>query len=455
MQRSIIANLVKWKNAPEHLPILLRGARQIGKTTAIQQFANANFSHFVNINFELDPDYADCFQTFKPQEIINQILLKQNTPIIPGKTLLFLDEIQSCPRAIMALRYFKEQVPELHVIGAGSLLEFALNDDKFHMPVGRIQFLYMQPLSFYEYLAAKEKQTLLSHINNATPAKPPSDVAHQELLKLVKEYLVIGGMPAVLDHYIKHQDFNACQNLQTNLLATYRNDFGKYAKLTKHKYLQQVFMKAPNLIGKQIKYTNVDAESKASDIKEAIILLSNAGLLYKVSASNCSGLPLNALINEKKFKLLFVDIGLMNRAGKINLSNLLLQDLLLINQGAITEQFVGQELLAYQNLEEEPELYFWERDKRGSQAEVDYVVNLEGSIVPIEVKSGQIGRLRSLKQFMSEKNAPIGIQISQRSLCIQDNILTIPLYMIGELKRLYSCVTAITPSPTTRKQREL
>ena len=213
MHRSIITNLVKWKNAHEHLPILLRGARQIGKTTAVQQFANANFSHMVNINFELDPDYANCFQTLKPQEIINQVLLKQNTPIIPGKTLLFLDEIQSCPRAIMALRYFKEQMPELHVIGAGSLLEFALNDKNFRMPVGRVQFLYMHPLSFYEYLAAKEKQTLLNHMNEATPTNPPSDVAHQELLKLVKEYLTVGGMPGVLDHYIKYQDISVCQNL--------------------------------------------------------------------------------------------------------------------------------------------------------------------------------------------------------------------------------------------------
>ena len=167
----------------------------------------------VNINFELDPDYANCFQTLKPQEIINQVLLKQNTPIIPGKTLLFLDEIQSCPRAIMALRYFKEQMPELHVIGAGSLLEFALNDENFRMPVGRVQFLYMHPLSFYEYLAAKGKQTLLNHMNEATPTNPPSDVAHQELLKLVKEYLIIGGMPGVLDHYIKYQDISVCQNL--------------------------------------------------------------------------------------------------------------------------------------------------------------------------------------------------------------------------------------------------
>lgn len=350
--------------------------------------------------------------------------------------MLFFDEIQNCPEAITALRYFKEQMPQLHIIGAGSLLEFALNDVKLHMPVGRIQFLYMKPLSFYEYLAAKGRQTLLSHINNATLENPPSDIAHQELLKLVKEYLAIGGMPAVVDYYLKYQDLHACQNLQTNLLATYRNDFGKYAKLTKHKYLQQVFIKAPNLIGKQVKYANIDTDSKAIDIKEAITLLSQAGILYKVNASSCSGLPLNALINEKKFKLLFIDSGLMSRASRINLSDLLSQDLSLLNQGATCEQFVGQELIAYQNPEKEPELYFWERDKKGSQAEVDYVININSHIIPIEVKSGKIGKLKSLKQFMSEKNTPLGVQISAQSLCIKDNILTIPLYMIGELGRL-------------------
>lgn len=403
----------------------------------MEQFASANFSHFININFELEPDYADCFQTLKPREIINKILLKQNTPIIPGKTLLFFDEIQNCPEAITALRYFKEQMPELHIIGAGSLLEFALNDARLHMPVGRIQFLYMYPLSFYEYLAAKGRQALLSHINTATLENPPSDLAHQELLKLIKEYLALGGMPAVLNYYIKYEDLNFCQNLQTNLLATYRNDFGKYAKLTKHKYLQQVFAKAPNLIGKQVKYVSIDPDSKAADIKEAITLLSQAGLLYKVAASNCSGFPLNALINEKKFKLLFVDSGLINRAGKVNLNTLLSQDLSLLSQGATCEQFVGQELIAHQNPEEEPELYFWERDKVGSQAEVDYVINVDSNIVPIEVKSGKIGKLKSLKQFMSEKNTPLGVQISTQSLCLKDNILTIPLYMIGELNRLY------------------
>ncbi|MFA6409493.1 MAG: AAA family ATPase [Gammaproteobacteria bacterium] len=440
MYRDINSVLKQWKNAAEHLPILLRGARQIGKTTVVEQFAKDNFAYFVNINFELEPDYASCFQSLKPTEIIKQILLKQTVPVVPGQTLLFLDEIQICPEAIVALRYFKEQMPELHVIGAGSLLEFVLNDAKFSIPVGRVQFLYMHPLSFYEYLKAKGRQNLVEHIQQATYSKPPSQVAHNELLKLIKEYLALGGMPAILNHFLQsqEQDLISCQNLQTNLLATYRNDFGKYAKLTKHKYLQEVFIKAPNLIGKQVKYSHINAETKSLDIKGAIDLLVQSGLLYRVSASSCSGLPLNALINEKKFKLLFVDVGLMNRAGKIDLHNLFTQDLSLITQGAIAEQFVGQELLAYQNPYEEPEVYFWERDKVGSQAEVDYVINLGGKIVPIEVKSGTSGRLKSLHVFMREKNVSCGIRFSTQPLNYQDNIMSIPIYMIGELKRLYA-----------------
>lgn len=441
MQRYILKHLLAWKNNPEHLPLLLRGARQIGKTYVVEQFGRNYFKNFININFELDPDFLDCFNTLKPKEIINQIYLKQNIPIIPGQTLLFLDEIQICPNAIMALRYFKEQMPDLHVIGAGSLLEFTLNDEKFRMPVGRIQYLYMYPLSFDEFLFAKEKTSLLTHIHQSDLQNPPSKTAHHELLKLLREYFILGGMPAVVDSYIKYNDLTQCQNLQSALLATYKNDFGKYAKHTQYKYLTVVFSKVANLIGKQVKYSHLDPESQARDLKIAINLLQKAGLIYKISASNCSGLPLNGLIDEKKFKLLFVDIGLVNRSGKLNLSSLMNEDLVLVNQGAIAEQFVGQELLTLQDPYSEAEICYWHRDKPGSQAEVDFVINLNGSIVPIEVKSGKTGKLKSLKKFLSEQiklHNPIGIQISQQSLSFQDNILSLPLYMVSELPRLYA-----------------
>lgn len=437
MQRNITQHLINWKNSPEHLPLLLRGARQIGKTFIIEQFAQKHFKHFVNINFELEPSFIDCFQTLKPMEIIAQISLKQNIPIIPEQTLLFLDEIQNCPKAIMALRYFKEQMPKLHVIGAGSLLEFALSAEDFRMPVGRIQYLYMYPLSFAEFLLAQEKVSLLKHIHKASLQNPPSNIAHQELLKLLREYFMLGGMPAVIDNYIKYNDLTLCQNLQSSLLATYKNDFGKYAKYAQHRHLTIIFNKAANLLGKQVKYSHIDPDSLSRDIKTALTLLEKAGILHKVYAASCSGLPLNGTINEKIFKLLFVDIGLANRAGKINLSNLITDNLMLINQGALAEQFVGQELLALQNPYEEGELHFWSRDKSGSQAEVDYVINLHGVIVPIEVKSGKTGKLRSLKQFLLEKNITVGVQISQQPLGFYNNILSLPLYMVHELPRFF------------------
>ncbi|MCL5260898.1 MAG: AAA family ATPase [Gammaproteobacteria bacterium] len=436
MQRNIMSQLINWKDSPERLPLLVRGARQVGKTYAIEQFAKEHFEFFVNINFELEPSFANCFQTLKPKEIIANLSLLQNASIIPGKTLVFLDEIQICPNAIMALRYFKEQMPELHIIGAGSLLEFSLNSEELRVPVGRIQYLFMYPLSFAEFLLARGKDALLSHLQKATLQNIPSEIAHNELLKLLREYFILGGMPAVVDNYVKLSNLGSCQNLQSSLIATYRNDFGKYARHAQLKHLIKVFDKTPNLIGKQVKYSHFDSEHPSRDIKAALSLLQKAGVLYKVYAANCTGLPLNSLINEKIFKLLFIDIGLVNRTGKVNIYNLMSDDLILINQGAQAEQFVGQELLTIQNPYEEAEVYYWNRDKPGSLAEVDYVINLHGAIVPIEVKSGKTGKLRSLKQFLHEKNTAIGVQISQQPLAFKDNILSVPLYMISELPRI-------------------
>ena len=237
IKRQIIKELISWADAPHHLPLLLRGARQVGKTFVIEQLAASRFSHFININFELEPEYCHCFVSLKPEDIINSIQTLCRQKIIPGTTLLFLDEIQNCPRAIMALRYFKEQMPNLHIIGAGSLLEFALNDENFSMPVGRVQFIYLKPLSFQEFLQAQDFDDLLAATKNCTLEKPLSLIFHQKLLKLTHEYLVTGGMPAAVQSYLETRDFLQTQRMQTVIMSTYRNDFGKYAKLTQHKYL--------------------------------------------------------------------------------------------------------------------------------------------------------------------------------------------------------------------------
>jgi predicted AAA+ superfamily ATPase len=418
------------------MPLLLRGARQVGKTFIVEYLGKNYFKHFVNINFELEPEYNDCFQTLKPEEIINSISALSRQSITPGETLLFFDEIQNCPKAIMALRYFKEKLPELHIIGAGSLLEFALTDENFSMPVGRVQFIYLKPLSFQEFLQAEGYDDLLKTIKTCTIKNSIPAVLHEKLLSLVKQYLIIGGMPADIQTYIDTQDYLQVERMQTIIMSTYRNDFGKYAKINKHPYLQAVFRKNAGLIGERIKYKHIESEARSRDLKQAIELLTRAGIIYPVISTAASGLPLSALSDDKKFKLLFLDVGLVTRHSGLTANDILNKEMTLVNQGALTEQFVGQELLAYQNCYDEPELYFWARDAKGSSAEVDYVLTYHSTIIPIEVKSGSTGHLKSLHSMLQEKRLPIGVRVSEQPLQKIDKIISVPFYLIGELKRL-------------------
>ena len=436
LQREIIKELDEWKDQPQRLALLLRGARQVGKTYLVDQFAKTRFEHFVSINFELQREYIACFESLEPNKILKLISALGNHPIIPGKTLLFFDEIQECPNAISALRYFKEQMPELHVIGAGSLLEFTLNEPDFRMPVGRIQSLFLKPLSFYEFLHAAQHDALVSLIKEIRLGDEIPSVIHEKLLSLLREYMIIGGMPAVVGHYLQYNDLNQVQILQSSLLVTYRNDFGKYAKSTKHKYLQKLFEKTPGMIGQQFRYVKIDPDMQARDIKVAIDYLRDAGLIHTVYSSSASGLPLNAQINEKKFKLLFLDLGLAKCGMGLDADILMKKDLMLINQGMLVEQFVGQELLAYANRRQAGQLYYWERAQAGSMAEVDYLFTVDDQILPIEVKSGTSQRLKSMHLFLQEKKAPFGIRVSQNKFEHNQKVLSVPLYMIHELKRL-------------------
>jgi predicted AAA+ superfamily ATPase len=436
MKRDIEQDLLSWKEQKDRLPLLLRGARQTGKSYVVENFAQTHFEKAITLNFELQPELIRCFDSLDPQHILSALALLIDQKIEPGKTLLFLDEIQDCPNAIRALRYFKEKLPALHVIGAGSLLEFTLSDADFRMPVGRVQSIYLKPLSFKEYLTAFGHHALREHLEQATLVTTILEPVHDRLLKLVREYLVLGGMPAVLQTHLTHNDLQRNQLMQTTLLNTYRNDFGKYASQTNHKYLQRVFEKAPGLIAEHFKYSKVDPNLQTRDVKNALEMLRYAGLIYPVYSTAAAGIPLISLINEKKFKLLFLDVGLVMRTSKLAHEILLQDDILLINRGALAEQFVGQELLAYTSCFEEAELYFWCREQKSSQAEVDFVTTVDSNIIPIEVKAGATGRLKSLRIFMEEKKSKIGIRISQNKLSLFDNILSIPLYLIGEIPRL-------------------
>jgi uncharacterized protein len=438
MKRELFTYLLKWKEAKDRKPLLVRGARQVGKSYLVKEFGEKCFQSFLSINFEQEREYLSCFSTLYPQKIIHAIATISRQTIVPGKTLLFLDEIQECPNAIRALRYFKEQMPHLHVIGAGSLLEFVLNDADFRMPVGRVESLYLKPISFKEYLLGAGYAGLYEEMSQATLANPLPLALHEKLLNLLHEYFVVGGMPEVVAGYFNTHDMTQVQVNQATILNTYRNDFGKYASKAKHKYLQTLFDKLPGLVGKHFRYVYVDPNIQSRDIKEAVYMLKEAGVVYPIYVSQASGLPLNTFINKKKFKLLFLDIGLVKVASRLDAVTLFSKDLLLIDQGRLAEQLVGQELLAYQAHYLPSELYYWERAQRTSTAEVDYVIHLNEHILPIEVKSGKTGSLKSLHRFLEEKKAPLGLRFSQQPLRLDEKILSIPIYMISELKRLMS-----------------
>lgn len=438
MFRTIEVELKKWHRKTERLPLIIRGARQVGKSFVVQKVGNELFENVLVIDFEFQSELSQCFETLDPQKIVNRLELMTGSSIIQGKTLLFLDEIQQCPRAIMALRYFKEKMPGLHVIAAGSLLEFIMHEADFSFPVGRVQFLYMGPLSFSEFLFNMGEGKLLEFLNHVTLQEGAPPPIHNKLMELMRLYFVIGGMPATVRTYLETRSLSECRKIQLSLLQTYQNDFGKYASKAEYKYLQLLFEKAPGLVATHFKYVNVSNEVRSREIKVALEQLSYAGLINQVYATSASGIPLFAQVKENRFKILFLDIGLLHTAHKVDISELWEKDILQVHSGRLAEQFVGQQLLATGDFYEVPQLFFWKRESKGSSAEVDYLLTSGSNIVPIEVKAGKTGRLRSLQIFMKEKHSSIGVKVSMAPLSFSHSILSIPLYMINQLPRLVS-----------------
>ena len=436
MFRLVENDLLEWKNQPSRKPLLIRGARQVGKSFTVVKFGQAQFKRLININFELDPKFIACFESLDPEKIVRAIELIIQSDIIPGETLLFLDEIQECPQAILALRYFKEKMPQLHVIGAGSFLEFVIHDENYQQPVGRVESLYMKPCSFTEFLIANEQDRLVQHLADASLKTGIEPAVHQLLLEKCREYFILGGMPEAIDYFQTTNKFFGCEKIHASILEYYRRDLAKYASKLNTRVMEKIFTKVPGMVSQQIKYSDIDPNIQARDQKPALEAMQQASIIHTVYSTSASGLPLNIGVNEKKYKLLFLDVGLVMHETKLDSDILLQEDLMLLNRGQIVEQFVGQELLAYGKSYEQQQLFYWHREKPSSQAEIDYVINVGPEIFPIEVKSGKSGRLKSLHLFMQEKKCKIGIQISQQPLGFKNSILSVPLYMIREIPRL-------------------
>jgi predicted AAA+ superfamily ATPase len=436
MKRDIENILNQWRYESNRMPLMVRGARQVGKSYTVTEFGEREFDNLVTINFEQQPEYKNCFSTLVPKEIISTISVLNMSDVIPGKTLLFLDEIQECPRAITALRYFHEQMPGLHVIGAGSLLDFVLSEEDTRMPVGRVQYLYMKPLSFLEFLDAVGENRSRQIIENTGWDSPVNPAVHDHLLAWVKKYAIVGGMPKAAAEYVASGDLNRCHRIQSSIIQTYRDDFGKYSSQVKHKYLQKIFSAVPKMVGEKFKYSRVDDSIHSRNLKEAVELLEKAGVVYRVLKTHGSGLPLDVNANERHFKAVFLDIGLMQNICGLRSETLMAEDFIEVNAGAVAEQFVAQELLAYRDAFAEPSLYYWTREEPSSSAEVDYLVPCLSYALPVEVKAGKTGTLRSMHLFLQKYPCPLGVRVSRLPFGDNPPIVSVPFYGIKKIPEM-------------------
>ncbi len=435
MKREISEELQKWKNKKNRKVLLLRGARQVGKTYIIRKFGNS-FSNFLEVNFEEHPSVCNFFNdSLSPDKIIEKLSLYFNIAIVEGKTLLFFDEIQACPNALRSLRFFYEKAPLLHLISAGSLLEFALSEIP-SFGVGRIESLFMYPMNFYEFMEAKGLNQTVKLINNSSFNNPVEQVFHDKILNNLKIFQIIGGLPDVVKTYIETGNLILCQKIIDDLLLTYIDDFAKYKTKVSTSKLKEVFYSIAFQAGGKFKYSNVSKEP-SSGYKQALDLLIKSGLAYKVFHTAARGIPLGAQIKNNKFKVVPFDTGIYQRLQGLDLSEFILSDnQSLINKGSISEIFVHNELISTKSHNLKPEIYYWHREKRGSNAEVDYVISVNENIIPIEVKAGTKGQMQSLHLFLKERNLDYGIRISAELFSVFDKIKVLPIYASRKVWKL-------------------
>lgn len=456
-KRFIDNYLSEWAMRKVHKPILLRGARQVGKSTAVRHLGE-KFKYFVEINLEKQPDYKTLFKKdLDVKRIVPQMAAMYGTPIVPGETLLFIDEIQECEEAIMAMRYFKEDMAGLHVIAAGSLLEFVL-DDLPTFGVGRIHSMYMFPMTFDEFLLANGENLLMEARDQASATSPLPEPLHDKLVQLLRTFMLVGGMPESVVKWVETHDYLQCQEVQDDILTGYEDDFPKYKKKIDPQLLSATMKSAAVQATKKFVYAKVPGEYKTADVKKAVEMLIKAGILIAVTHSDANGLPLGDEKDESTRKMLLLDTGLMLRLLNMTLGDIsaITTQILtasaadLVNKGTVAEMLAGLELLHYRTPNLKHELYYWLRQAKNSTAEIDYLLAKDMKVMPFEVKAGVQGGMKSLWSFMHEKKLTEAIRCSLENFGQFDYIdekddnavrhVTIyPLYAIsrGELRFLF------------------
>lgn len=454
--RDVFRDLDDWLLRQDAKILVLRGARQVGKTTAVRELSGVTGREFsiLEVNLEEHPELEAVLATMNADRILEELSFTAGLSPMEGD-LVFLDEVQAAPSALQALRYFRERRPELRYAAAGSLLDVELGRHPVTMPVGRMEYLYMGPLTFEEFLAAGGNASMeLDLMRSWVPGASFPHAAHDRLLNALREYLVVGGMPEAVARYHDTGAVEEAARECAAVLATYRDDFAKYASGGDLLLLRRVFDWVPARAGDKVTYSRISSDHRARSVRRAIDLLCDARVVFPVTHSAGNGLPLSGEERGTVFKLYFLDVGLMAHASgvsRIPFERIMDGDF--VNRGRLAEQFVAQHLLYRRPSWERPVLHYWQREGKKGNAEVDFLVEGRGEVVPVEVKAGSSGSMKSLLRFVQEKKSPVAVRLDANppsfqhvehrladgmhgSVPVAFDLLSLPLYMVGEIGRL-------------------
>ena len=425
MERKIYRQLLSWKQNTERKPLILQGARQVGKTYIVNYFAGKEYATSIYCNFEKDQGLHDFFRDLTPATIIKKLSIYKRKEIIPGNTLIIFDEIQACPAAITSLKYFNEEANEYHIIALGSLLGVSVNRESFSFPVGKVQFMTLYPLDFEEYLMARDEHGLIELIRECYEANTPLDTAfHERALDYYREYLFVGGMPEAVEEYGKNRNPELVRVIQQTILESYHNDMGKYNKQSEIPKTRIVYKNISTQLAKENKkfqYRVIKKGGRASEFEGAIEWLCLSGIASQVFRLEQVMLPLNAHRSFSDFKFYMNDVGLCVASQDIHFEDIQGENPLLDEfKGGLTENYVFNQLCA-----NGLPLYYWTSE---SQAEVDFITRIGEDIIPIEVKATTHTRSRSLSVFTGKYTPHYAIRISQKNFGFDNGIKSVPLY---------------------------
>ncbi|MDR1602271.1 MAG: AAA family ATPase [Tannerella sp.] len=405
--------LAEWKNSTNRKPLLLHGVRQAGKTTTVRELSR-QFDYFIEINFEHDDREAAVRRIFKrgltPRQMCSELSQIYKTPVVPGRTLLFLDEIQFCLPAFSLLNYFYEDYPALHVVAAGSLLSFVLQEFPL-FGIGRIRSLSMHPFSFGEYLRAVDKNRLADALQDVSPENPCSPALHAQCVRHLIRFMIAGGMPEVVATHVGGGSWEDCQQVLDNSIHVLYDDFQKYKSRMPASRLHEVLVSVVHQTGGKFNYSKASRNSNFHQIKDCIRQLELGGIIYPVTHTSAGGFPLTAGMNAKFRKYLIMDTGIYHRILRQDLKQLLAsENPEYVNKNSLAELFVGLELLKAAPADRPAQLYYWQNERQGNPDEVEYVVQRQTQIIPVEVKPGTKSAGQSMLQFLTEKGYAYGIR---------------------------------------------